>query len=103
MQIMRNNFSNFFRFDINFLTISVNVSFSQDNQIYKFNDLKVNKLPIIQAFNDPYWNKDFSGIDNDVFSCVTLDNKNDIVAVGATAISYLPTNSPVFKKTIDED
>ena len=81
-----------------FCFLPIDILYSYDNQIYKFNNLKDNKLPKLQAINEPYWITYFGGTNSEIFSNISLDRNNDIIAVGSTFSYNLPTNPNAFQK-----
>ena len=80
------------------LCIFITYSNAQDNQSYKFSNLKLNNKPTLQGINDPYWITYFGGSNDDIFSCTMLDNKNNIISVGTSYSYNLPTNSNSYQK-----
>lgn len=88
----------FILFILNYKSIFDEPLYCQDDQIYKFNNLKENKSPKLQAINDPYWITYFGGADDDIFSNISLDKNNEIVAVGSTYSSLLKTSPNAFQK-----
>ncbi len=78
-------------------------SISQVNQVYKFNNLKNNKSPKLQGITDPYWITYFGGANSEIFSSITLDNNNDIIAVGSTYSRNLPVSPNAFQKNNNGD